>query len=138
MITPIRGEKIFVSNYVYMGIKSCVLKSVTQEKNRFWKRPTLAWFMGKKLPKNGRKPKIYLRGWFPKNSGDADKLLEWSMIVFLVNLYTNGKKKTIGSHHRVKTMVWEFFGKASIFFRKIKMEQKVLTEDPKSSNSDFL
>ena len=42
---------------MYMGIKSCVLKSVTQEKNRFWKRPTLAWFMGKKLPKNGRKPK---------------------------------------------------------------------------------
>ena len=82
--------------------------------------------------------KFTLEGDFQKNSGDADKLLEGSMIVFLVNLYTNGKKKTIGSHHRVKTKVREFFGKASIFFRKIKMEQKVLTEDPKSSDSDFL
>ena len=47
-------------------------------------------------------------------------------------------KKNIGSHHRVKTKVWEFFGKASIFFRKIEMDQKVLTEDPKSSSSNFL
>ena len=40
-----------------MGIKSSVLQYVIQEKKRFWKRPTLVWYIGKKLPKNSQKPK---------------------------------------------------------------------------------
>ena len=35
-----------------MGIKICVLKNVTQQKNQFWKRPTITWIIAKKLLKN--------------------------------------------------------------------------------------
>ena len=51
---PSRGKIIFVTNLINIGVKSSVLKIVIQEKNRIWKRPTLTWFIVKKLTKNGR------------------------------------------------------------------------------------
>ena len=43
----VRGEILFCSLYGYMGIKSCVLKNLIQEKNPFSKIPTVSKVINK-------------------------------------------------------------------------------------------
>ena len=70
---------------------------------------------------------FYVRGWCSKNSWASDEPKIWSLIIFIVFLYAKGSRKNIKTHHRVIFMPWEFFEHADSFFRKVKIDGKVLT-----------